>query len=221
MKILSLILGLLLSTAALAETTRYVTDQLEITLRSGQSTKHQILRMLRSGTPLEVLETDTESGYSKVRTPDGNEGWVISRYLDKLPSGRERLAAAHQQLSTLKMDNTRLAKEVKQLSAEKDKLARQFAALRQDSKRLEQDLNRIRKTSASALAIDNENKSLKTRLRRLEQEHQVVQQENERLRDRTARDWFMAGGGVILLGMGIGLIIPKIRWRRKSNWSSL
>jgi len=214
-------MGLLMCSTVLADSTRYVTDQLEITLRSGQSTKHQILRMLRSGTPLEVLETDAESGYSKVRTPDGNEGWVITRYLDKLPSGRERLAAVQQRLSTLKMDNMRLAKEVKQLSAEKDKLARQLAGLRQDSKHLEQDLNRIRKTSASALAIDNENKALKTRLQRLEQKHQLVQQENERLRDRTARDWFMAGGGVILLGMGIGLIIPKIRWRRKSNWSSL
>ncbi len=214
-------MGLLMCSAALADSTRYVTDQLEITLRSGQSTKHQILRMLPSGTPLEVLETDAESGYSRVRTPDGNEGWVITRYLDELPSGRERLAAAQQKLSALKMDNSRLAKEVKQLGMEKDKLARQLGQLRQDNKRLEQDLNRIRKTSASALAIDNENKSLKTRLQRLAQEHQVVQQENERLRDRTARDWFMAGGGVILLGMGIGLIIPKIRWRRKSNWSSL
>lgn len=214
-------MGLLMCSAVLANSTRYVTDQLEITLRSGQSTKHQILRMLRSGTPLEVLETDAEAGYTRVRTPDGNEGWVITRYLDSLPSGRERLAATQQQLSALKMNNTHLSKEVKQLSAEKDKLTRQLAQLRQDNKRLDQELNRIRKTSASALAIDNENKSLNTRLQHLEQKYQLVQHENERLRDRTARDWFMAGAGVILLGMGIGLIIPKIRWRRKSNWSSL
>ena len=220
-KRLSLFLALLVSTAALAETTRYVTDQLEITLRSGQSTKHQILRMLRSGTPLEVLETDAESGYSRVRAPDGSEGWVITRYLDPVPSGRERLAAAQRQLAALKKDNARLAGEVRRLGAEKDELTAQLGKLRRASKKLEQELERIRKTSASALAIDNENKSLKTRLQRLEQEHKVVQEENERLRDRTARDWFMAGAGVILLGMGIGLVIPKIRWRRKSNWSSL
>lgn len=214
-------MGLLVSSAVLANTTRYVTDQLEVTLRSGQSTKHQILSMLPSGTALEVLENNAESGYTKVRTPDGNEGWVISRYLDKLPSGRERFAAAQQQLSTLKMDNTRLDKALKELGGEKDKLSTQLAQLRRDNKRLEQKLDHIRKTSASALAIDNENKALKTQLQNLHQEHQVVQQENDRLRDRTARDWFMVGAGVILLGMGIGLIIPKIRWRRKSSWSSL
>ena len=221
MKTLSLILGLLLSAATLADTTRYVTDQLEITLRSGKSTKHQILRMLRSGTPLEVLETDPDSGYTRVRTPDGAEGWVISRYLESLPSARERLATAQQQLSALKMDNSRLDKAVKRLDEEKKDLAGRLEKLQRDNRRLEQELERIRRTSASALAIDKENRELKARLRQLEQDYQRVEQENEGLRDRTARDWFMAGAGVILLGMGIGLIIPKIRWRRKSNWSSL
>ncbi len=216
-----MILALSAGTAAWAETTRYVTDQLEITLRSGQSTKHQILRMLKSGTPLEVLEVDKESGYTRVRTPDGKEGWVITRYLDSVPSARERLAAAQQRLATLKMDNSRLNKTVQQLNGEKAELERRLGRLQRDHKRLQQELDRIRKTSASALAIDKENKELKNRLRKLEQEHQVVLQENEDLRDRRDREWFMAGAGVILLGMGIGLIIPKIRWRRKSNWSSL
>jgi SH3 domain protein len=46
-----------------------------------------------------------------------------------------------------------------------------------------------------------------------------VQQENENLRDRTARDWFIVGAGVVLVGIIIGLIIPKIRFRKKkSNW---
>ncbi len=216
-----MILALSAGTAAWAETTRYVTDQLEITLRSGQSTKHQILRMLKSGTPLEVLEVDKESGYTRVRTPDGKEGWVITRYLDSVPSARERLAAAQQRLTTLKMDNSRLSKTVQQLNGEKAELERRLGSLQRDHQRLQQELDRIRKTSASALAIDKENKELKNRLRKLEQEHQVVLQENENLRDRRDREWFMAGAGVILLGMGIGLIIPKIRWRRKSNWSSL
>ena len=41
------------------------------------------------------------------------------------------------------------------------------------------------------------------------------------LKDRTARDWFMVGAGVVILGMIIGLIIPRIRWRKKSSWDSL
>ncbi len=68
-----LTLFLVLAGNALAET-RYVSDSLEITMRSGKSTSHGITRMLRSGTPVEVLETDKKTGYSHVRTRSGKEG---------------------------------------------------------------------------------------------------------------------------------------------------
>ncbi len=54
----------------------------------------------------------------------------------------------------------------------------------------------------------------------LERQLQTLQQENEGLRDRTARDWFMVGAGVVLLGIIVGLIIPRIRWRKKSSWDT-
>src|SRR3569833_2253419 len=64
-----------LCTTATAET-RYVCDELEVTLRTGQSTQHQIVRMVKSGTAVVVLATDANTGYTKVRTPSGAEGWV-------------------------------------------------------------------------------------------------------------------------------------------------
>ena len=109
MKILAALTLLLSVTVAMADDTRYVTDQLEITLRSGQSTKHQIIRMLPSGTPVELLETDEETKYSRIRTSDdGTEGWVLSRYLDEQPSARERLIKTNQQVKQLTDDNRQL-----------------------------------------------------------------------------------------------------------------
>ena len=52
---------------AVAET-RYVSDVLEITMRSGKGTSFGITRMLRSGTAVQVLEVDKKSGYTQVRT---------------------------------------------------------------------------------------------------------------------------------------------------------
>ena len=80
-------------------TTAYVTDQMEVTLRNGTSTGHRILRMLPSGVPLEVLETDSDSGYTRVRSPSGQEGWVLSRYLQNEPVARDQLKAARQKLA--------------------------------------------------------------------------------------------------------------------------
>ena len=54
----------------------------------------------------------------------------------------------------------------------------------------------------------------------LERQLQTLQQENEGLKDRTARDWFMVGAAVVLLGIIVGLIIPRIRWRKKSSWDT-
>ncbi len=220
-KIIIFLLGLALSSTAFAGNTRYITDQLEITLRSGESTKHQILRMLRSGTAVEVLETNAESGYSRVRTPGGMEGWVITRYLENIPSARQRLAETEKKLAKLQASNRQFNQNVSSLSKEKGSLNSQIKKLSQENKKLGQELTSIKKTSASALALDNENKALKIKLRKLEADYQLSQQENAVLKDRTARDWFMVGAGVILLGIGIGLVIPKIRWRKKSNWSSL
>ncbi len=220
MKIFVFVLGAVLSTALYADT-RYITDQLEVTLRSGESTKHQILRMLRSGTAVEVLETNPDTGYSRVRAPNGVEGWVITRYLDRTPSARQRLAETEKKLAALEASNRQFDQNVNVLSKEKGSLNSQIRKLTQENKELSAELTRIKKTSASALALDNENKALKIKLRKLEADYQMTQEENAALKDRTARDWFMVGAGVILLGMGIGLVIPKIRWRKKSNWSSL
>ena len=71
---------LMLTGNAVAET-RYISDTLEITMRSGKGTNFGITRMLRSGTAVQVLAVDDKSGYTQVRTKSGKEGWVLSRFL--------------------------------------------------------------------------------------------------------------------------------------------
>ncbi|MFQ5470960.1 MAG: TIGR04211 family SH3 domain-containing protein [Gammaproteobacteria bacterium] len=222
MKVLLLCISLLLLTNGVeAKNIRYVTDELEITLRSGKSTKHQILRMIQSGTPVEVIEVDEESKYSKVKTPTGAIGWVISRYLENIPSARDRLAEAEKEIAKLKISNNRLNSDLGSVKQIKSKLSNDHKQLEKENRRLVQELTRIRQTAASAIAIDNENKDLKQKLKNLDREHQTLQQEAIALRDRTDRDWFMVGAGVVIIGIVIGLIIPNIRWRRKSSWDRL
>lgn len=216
-----LILIILLTATALAHAqtgTRYVTDQLEVTLRSGETTQHRIITMLPSGMRLEVLGQNSESGYSHVRTPQGTEGYVLTRYLENTPSARDRLATAEQELTRQRTQATQLREQNKQLTDETTALKREIEQLTRANQELDRDVTQIRRTSASALALDEDNRTLREQLNRLEREHQMLQQQNQVLQDRTARDWFMVGAGVVLLGIIIGLIIPKIRWQRKSRW---
>ena len=217
--IILVFLSLLVSGTALAET-RYVSDNLEITMRSGKGTSYGITRMLRSGTAVEVLEEDKDAGYTQVRISGGKEGWVLSRFLMKGRSARDRLAAAEKSLAELELENRKMETSMTALTDEKAALEQQLAALDGQTRNVSQELAEIKRTASSALAIDSENKDLKGRVVSLERQLQTLQQENEGLRDRTARDWFMVGAGVVLLGIIVGLIIPRIRWRKKSSWDT-
>lgn len=212
-------LFLALSGNALAET-RYVSDRLEITMRSGTSTSHGIIRMLRSGTPVEVLEEDAASGYSQVRSPGGKEGWVLSRFLMKGQAARNRLAAAEKELAELELENRKMITAMQALKEEKKIIETERSTLDGENRKVSLELAEIKRTASSALTMDSENKELKSRVVTLERNLQTMQQENEILKDRTARDWFMVGAGVVLLGIIVGLIIPRIRWRKKSSWDT-
>lgn len=212
-------LAILLTGTALAETL-YVSDRLEVTMRKGKSTGHNIVRMLRSGTPVEVLGKDKKSGYTHVRTQSGKEGWVLSRFLMQGRAARAQLSTAEKKLAGLELENRKLVTTMQVLEAEKSRLAKERRSLDGEHRKVSQELSEIKRTASSALTIDSENKTLKSQLVSLERELQTTKQENESLKDRTARDWFMVGGGVVLLGVIIGLIIPRMRWRKKSNWET-
>jgi len=211
---------LLLACGSAIGETRYVSDNLEITMRNGKGTNYGITRMLRSGTAVEVIEDDKAAGYTQVRTSGGKEGWVLSRFLMKGQAARDRLAAAEKKLAELELDNRKKETAMAALTEEKSALEKQLASLEGQSRNVSQELAEIKRTASSALAIDSENKDLKGRVVSLERQLQILQQDNEGLRDRTARDWFMVGAGVVLLGILVGLIIPRIRWRKKSSWDT-
>lgn len=222
MKSISLVVVLFLGlVGSVFAETRYVSDRLEIQMRTGKGTQFRILRMLPSGTPLEVLEVDQENGYSRVRAPGGVEGWVLNRYLMKGQAARDRLADAEKRLAELELENRKLKTSFGDLKQEKSQADDKRSTLDKENRKLTQELEEIRRTASSALAIDAENKDLKGRIVAYERQLQTLQQENEGLKDRTARDWFMVGAGVVILGMIIGLIIPRIRWRKKSSWDTL
>lgn len=212
---------LLCGAGAIAQAqTLYVSDQLEVTLRRGESTSHGILRMVPSGTPVELLESHSETGYSRVRTANGVEGWVLTRYLMDTPSGRERAAAAEKKLADLQQDYKAFKEQLSRAGQEKGTLVVERQRLEEENRTLNQQLAEIRRTSANVLAVDEENKSLKGRVLGLERELQTVQQENASLKNRSARDWFMIGAGVLLAGIIVGLILPRIRVRKQSRWDT-
>jgi SH3 domain protein len=218
----TLLMAMLLGIALTAQAeTRYASDELEIALRSGTSTQHRILRMVPSGTALQVLEHDEATGYSRVRTPSGTEGWALTRYLMTVPSARDRLAATEKKLAELELQTRERMAKLSDRDREFLNATQELSQVKDENLKLSKQLTDIQRTASSALAIDAENKDLKNRLMQMERDQETLRQENQALRDRTARDWFMIGAGVVIVGIILGLILPRIRIRKRSSWDSL
>lgn len=81
---------LLLCSAQACADTAYVTDVLQLGLHQAQDTSDQPFRNLASGTELEILEQVPR--FARVRTVDGEEGWVRSAYLVTEQPARHRVA---------------------------------------------------------------------------------------------------------------------------------
>jgi SH3 domain protein len=200
-----------------AQNTQYVSDYLVITMRSGQGSQYQILKTLPSGTRLEVLET-SDRGYSKVRNSEGMEGWVLSRYLSPEPIAKEKLAAVQARLKRLKDQNSKLKQELTTLQKNQRDLEAERVALASKTESANTELERLQQVAAQPILLDKQNRELKQQNVSLEKELQLLHQENQSLKDRSQREWFIAGAGVLLGGLILGLIIPKLRWRKKNNW---
>lgn len=212
-----LILG---SAAAVAET-RWVSDELEVLVRSGTSTQHAIVRVLKSGARVETLGDDPDSGYTRVRLPDGTEGWALSRYLDPQPIARDRLAAAQERVQSLESRVAELTAELQQLRSQRDAIGAEREGLGDEVSTLRSELDRIRRVSASALDLDQANRRLQTELASSEQDRAALRGQVAELKSAARRQWFLAGAGVLALGIVLGLVLPRLRFRRRSRWGEL
>lgn len=217
--ILIVLMPLLISSFAAAQTTRYVSDELEVTMRNGMGLEFGIRRMLTSGAQLQVLENN-DSGYSKVRTDDGVEGFVLTRYLSSTPSAGERLAQAEQRVVNLELEISEYEDELSQLNSQYADSDGQNSSLKETSQRLSKELDDLRRTASSAVALENENRQLKEKLQQIDHEIQALSIENNTLKDKSAKNWFLIGAAVLFGGMILGLILPSLRMRKKSSWSS-
>ncbi len=213
-----LFVAVLLAGPALAQT-RYITDRYEITLRTGQGTSYQIIRMLPSGTRVEVLNDDPESGWSQVRLPNGTEGYVLTRMLMTEPAARDQLAATRRQMQDLRSMANQASAELEQRTAERDDLAEQLAAVGAERDRLATELDEVRRVSANALALNNQNQQLQERLTAARESATALEIENEALARNKNQRWFLIGAGVLGGGILFGLIAPRLRRRKRSQWS--
>lgn len=197
----------------------YISDALNVPLRSGPSTAHRIIhRGLPSGTQLTILGIDEEASFTQVRTARGMEGWVGSQYLIREPIARVKLAAAEKRLQGLKAKmNTEMEARAsfqakykeseinnKKLNSQVDALTKELAELKVVSADpIKAHARNVELTQQNALLV-GQVEELSSKTRQLEKNVQL--------------QWLLYGGGLVLIGLIFGLVLKK-RPRPQASYS--
>lgn len=197
--------------AATAET-RYVSDVIYIPLRSDKSTQASVIKNgLASGTQLEFVREEKGSDnymWAYVITTDGAEGWVRSQNLTDKPTAAMQLA----NLPT----NTR---DAASLQAENTSLKEQLEKVQQEYQQLLADTEDMRQAATSAVSQEEDNQRIHAEYQLLQTRVDVLNAENEQLRDTDRYNQWLNGGILVLGGVLMSFLLQALgRRKRKSEW---
>ena len=213
-------LVLLLAGESFAQGTQYIRDELYVPLRSGQGNQYRILNSsLSSGTALTVLEVDESSGWSRVRTRSGLEGWIESQYLTPQPIAADRLKRAQAEAEKLREANTDLRAQLEELRGEHTGTSAELDRLAEENRQVTAELEQLQEISANTVKIDRDNKALLQTNEMLRNQLEVLQTDNQRLRDSNENEAFLNGAIAVVIGVMIALIVPRLWPKRRSEWA--
>ena len=181
----------------------YIRDTLYVPLRGGESSEHRIIhRGIKSGTPLERLETNEQTGYTRVRTGKGLEGWLLTQYLVDEPIASTQLDIVKSELQSLDTKHQQTLLSLKEVKEARKVLADQ-------NELLAEDLATITILSANVVVIDEQNKRLSEERDVLLQKIKNLNELTNALSDDRAQQWFLRGAGVILIGLLFGFWLSR------------
>jgi len=212
--LLGLILLLVLSTSLVHAETRYVSDQLVITLREGMGNRFKVIKTLPTDTQVEILSE--HDNYFHVQVGDGVQGYVLKQYIS-------RKQPKTMTISQLRADLAKVNKKLTEASQSTDDSQKEIVSLRDQVSELGESLKlseELLETTRSELAdlqvksenvvlIDEERQRVKSELSSVRKELEHLRQENHSMLNEAMIKWFLAGGGVLFLGWVAGKFSRK------------
>lgn len=204
-------ISFLIATSSSYAETRYISDQLVVTVRSGKGNQYKILETLPTSTPVQILEDDKV--YVKVVTPKGIEGYIRSQYVNKstpksvqIKRLNKEIATLQQQLTTQQNDNKTSRNEAIINKTKTTELSSQLNQTQQKLDKVNSEYETLSNKSKNVLNLSTENEQLAEESNLLNSELLVLREENQNFHRSNMIQWFLAGGGVFFGGWMIGKI---------------
>jgi len=220
----ALLIPLSISVGSTHADTRYVSDMLILTLREGQGSQYKAIRTLKTGTPIEVLEESAR--HLRVRTQEGEEGWVEKQYISSEQPKAVIIAGLNKEANRLKARLEELQKDQATLLDQLNAAKRSHTVKVKETSRLNMELTQItekyntlldQSKNVAELIKENDrlygdNDRLQAANDRLNMEVEHLRQEIAHLRRREMIWLFLAGAGVFFVGLIVGKVSKKKRY---------
>lgn len=119
MKIFLFMMALMWGGMATAQTA-LVTDSVRVNMRSGKAENYRVIKVLPPNAEVRVLDTDQD--YAKVKTAEGETGWVLLKLLiihktdtEQTSSPQTALESTQQELVAARVELATLQREMEQM----------------------------------------------------------------------------------------------------------
>lgn len=216
--ILGLTLALMFSGTA-SSATLWLIDELWVNVRTGAGDQFRILKTIPSGTRMETLQDETENGYYNVRTEEGIEGWIPERFVQDEPTAGLQLADLVAERDRLQEQVTELDERYTSLLGDRGDVTGELDTLRSENQRLTTELREITQVSEDAINLDQRNQQLSEENASLRNELDVARQNLANTRETRESRMLIAGGSLIVIGLIMGVLLPKVRSKRRDSWA--
>jgi len=201
------VLGLMLiSSSPLWAKTMFITDRIEVGVRSGIGIEQKFVASVKTGDRVEVLEGD--QNWTKVKLPNGAVGWVATRFLvDQIRTATALDPKTQEELKGVKDQNLALSKQLESFKQEREKLLKEH----EEGKKVLNDLQQEKqgRVAPELNQMKAHNDQLEKQINELKQQAAANQQrgKNQRLNEQIW--WFLSGSGVLFIGLILGWLASR------------
>lgn len=208
------------SLAQAAGETRYISDKIRIYVRAGAGTEFKLIAPLTTGNRVKLLG-EKMNGWVHIDYGKNRQGWIQERFLTKLEPADKRLVKANAKIAQLEQNTKAKLASLTETNKEYRKgntgLLREVKELRSKLQKVEKNYSTLLADSAEFLTLQKEHQTLLTESRERQTREADILSECELLKTAYRIKWFLAGGGVLLIGFLIGIILQAFRHRNKKS----
>ena len=208
---LCVLLCTLLSVSLVFAENRYVSEEFEITLRTGPATDRKIIALVPTGSLVELLDEGDE--WSQIRLANGKEGWVQNRFLTPTPPAALRLERLQLKHDEVIAQNKALEQKIADLSSGNRTVGDELKQTRDELNKVQNAYDALKRESAEFLKFKATYEKNVKELQEARAKAEKFESEFNKLANNKIYEGLLYGGGLVFLGMIVGFILKKPKRR--------